>query len=88
MRQLGKTCSHHFAIAHLDVNFERFTQIGVRRFPASKAHLGYGDARQQVSPFSYVYRVRERQRRFEIGAGFFECGGIKRIPASLGLPAC
>ena len=75
--QLGKAPPDHLAITEIDVNFERFTEIGKCRVPLFKTSLGHRKARQQVSPFSWVNGALMRQGRPEIAPRFLKCCGLK-----------
>src|ERR1700682_1604998 len=75
--QLGKASPDHRAIIEVYVNFEHFTQMGYRRVPLIKPSLGHRQARQQVSPLSWVNRALMRQGRLEIPPRFLKCCSFK-----------
>ena len=75
--QLGKASPDHLSIAEIDVNFERFTEIGQRRVPSFKTSLGHRKARQQLSPLSWVNGALMRQGRLEIAPRFLKCRSLK-----------
>jgi hypothetical protein len=86
--QLGKAASHYLPTAELDVNFQRFTEIGKYRSPLLKTSLGHRKARQQVSPLRYVTGALMRHRGPETTPRFLKCcSSLKRTLACRRRPA-
>ena len=85
--QLGKAASHYLPTTELDVNFQRFTEIGKYRSPSLKTALGHRKARQQVSSLRYVTGALMRQGGPEIAPRFRQRSSLKRAFACRRRPA-
>src|ERR1700730_9954342 len=75
--QSGKAPRGHLLIIELDVDFERFTEIGNRFVQPFETSLRHRKARQQVSPFSCFNSAFMRQGGPEIPPRFLKCRSLK-----------
>src|ERR1700730_6496028 len=85
--QSGKAPRGHLLIIELDVDFERFTEIGNRFVQPFETSLRHRKARQQVSPFSCFNGTLMRQRGPETAPRFLKCCSLKCALTSQRQPA-
>src|ERR1700687_2460216 len=75
--QSGKAPRGHLLIIELDVDFERFTEIGNRFVQPFETSLRHRKARQQVRPFWCFNSALMQHGRLEIGSRFLKCCSVK-----------